>query len=216
MVGDARAMADQLHDRYPGKKLFMMGESMGGAVLMVLATAPHPPPVDGYVVVAPAVWGRAEMNWFLRAGLWVLAETMPELKVTGGGIIRVTASDNREAIRRLSNDPLTIHATRWDTVRGLVNLMDAALASSKHFDVPALFMYGGHDELIPPKATAAVWRALPARVVRAFYPAGYHLLLRDQERIAPIEDIIAWLRRLGDPLPSGADRAAEAWLAKQK
>ena len=45
-----------------------MGESMGAAVLMVLAANPAPPPVDGYVLIAPAVWGRAEMNVFLRAG----------------------------------------------------------------------------------------------------------------------------------------------------
>ena len=39
-----------------------MGESMGAAVLMVLATEPHAPHVEGYVLIAPAVWGRAEMN----------------------------------------------------------------------------------------------------------------------------------------------------------
>jgi hypothetical protein len=77
-------------------------------------------------------------------------------------------------------------------------------------------MYGGHDELIPTQATAATWRALPGGVVRAYYPEGYHLLLRDLHRITPIEDILAWLRRPDTPLPSGADRAAAAWLAKQE
>jgi hypothetical protein len=52
--------------------------------------------------------------------------------------------------------------------------------------------------------------------VRAYYPAGYHLLLRDVERTTPIDDILAWILRPGDPLPSGADRAAAAWLARQK
>ena len=40
--------------------------------------------------------------------------------------------------------------------------------------------------------------------MRAFYPAGYHLLLRDHERITPIDDILAWIRHPGMPLPSGA------------
>ena len=60
-------MALLLRQRYPRAKLILMGESMGAAVLMCLATDPDPPPVDGYVLVAPAVWGRAEMNVFLRA-----------------------------------------------------------------------------------------------------------------------------------------------------
>ena len=63
------------------------------------------------------------------------------------------------------------------------------------------------DELIPDKATTATWRGLPEGPVRAFYPAGYHLLLRDHERITPIDDIRFWIRHPGMPLPSGGDRA---------
>jgi acylglycerol lipase len=214
LVDDAREMARLLRARYPRAKLILMGESMGAAVLMRLAAEARPPSADGYVLVAPAVWGRAEMNLFLRTGLWLLANLIPGFTVTGA-VARRLASDNREAIRRLSQDPLTLHETRFDAVRGLVDLMDAALAAAPHFNAPALFLYGGKDELIPDKATAATWRGLPPGPVRAFYPAGYHLLLRDHERITPIDDILAWMRRPGVPLPSGADRAAAAWLAKQ-
>ncbi len=215
MVNDVRAMVGLLRARYPHVRLYLMGESMGGAVLMQLATEPHPPPVDGYIVIAPAVWGRAEMNVFLRASLWLASNTVPGMRLTGAGIVKVTASDNRAALRRLSTDPLTIHGTRVDAVRGLVDLMDTALAAAPRFQARSLFLYGGHDELIPPRATAATWRALPPGPVRAFYPEGYHLLLRDIDRITPIDDILAWMRDQAAPLPSGADRAAAAWLEKQ-
>lgn len=215
LVDDARDMTLLLRQRYPHTKLILMGESMGAAVLMCLATSPDPPPVAGYVLVSPAVWGRAEMNPFMRAGLWLFANLLPGFKVTGA-IAHVVASDNREAIKRLSEDPLTIHETRFDTVRGLVNLMDAALAAAPKFHAPALFLYGGKDELIPDRATVATWDALPAGPVRAFYPADYHLLLRDHERLEPIDDILAWIARPQDRLPSDAERAAAVWLAKQK
>jgi acylglycerol lipase len=214
LVDDAREMAGLLHRRYPRARLILMGESMGAAVMMRLATEPAPPKVDGYVLVAPAVWGREEMNVFLRASLWLGANVVPGLTLTGR-VARVTASDNREAIRRLSQDPLTIRETRLDTIKGLVDLMDAALAAAPRFQAPSLFLYGGKDELIPDRATAATWRRLPAEPVRAFYPAGYHLLLRDLGRMTPIDDILAWIRRPGVPLPSGADRAAAVWLASQ-
>jgi hypothetical protein len=42
------------------------------------------------------------------------------------------------------------------------------------------------------------------------------LLLRDHERATPIEDILFWMRNPAAALPSGGDRAAEAWLAEQK
>ena len=103
-----------------------------------------------------------------------------------------------------------------DAIAGLVDLMDAAAGRRTAVSIaPALFLYGGHDELVPARATAATWRALPAGPVRAFYPNGYHLLLRDKDRATPIDDILAWMRQTGAPLPSGADRAAAAWLAEQ-
>ena len=212
---DIRVMVRLLRKRYPHTKLILMAESMGAAALMVLATQPDPPLVDGYVLVAPAVWGRANMNPLMRGVLWLADKTVPGLHVTGGGLVKVTASDNRQALIRLSTDPLTIHRTRVDAIKGLVDLMDQAAAAARHFHARALFLYGGHDELVPPRATAATWRGLPPGSVRAFYPNGYHLLLRDKDRAAPVGDILAWIHDPDAPLPSDAQRAAVAWLAEQ-
>jgi alpha-beta hydrolase superfamily lysophospholipase len=172
--------------------------------------------VDGYVLIAPAVWGRSEMNLFMRLSLWLADHTVPGMTLTGRGIVRVTATDNRQALVRLSTDPLTIHGTRVDAIKGLVDLMDRALAAAPQFSAPALVLYGGHDELVPARATAATWRALPDGPVRGFYPNGYHLLLRDKDRGVPIGDILSWIANPGQTLPSGADAAASAWLDAQK
>ena len=215
-TSDARVMIRLLRSRYPHTKLILMAESMGAAALMVLATQPDPPPVDGYVLIAPAVWGRDKMNVFMRASLWVADHTLPGMKLTGGGLVKVTASDNRQALMRLSTDPLTIHATRVDAIKGLVDLMDQALSAAPRFRARALFLYGGHDELVPARATAATWEALPQGPKRAFYPGGYHLLLRDKDRRAPIDDILAWINHPNAPLPSGADHAAAEWIEQEK
>jgi acylglycerol lipase len=214
-IADARVMIQLLHARYPHARLILMGESMGAATLMVLATQRDPPPVDGYVLIAPAVWGRVTMNWLMRASLWLFDHTVPGLTLTGGGIVKVTASNNREALRRLSTDPLTIHGTRVDAIKGLVDLMDQALAAAPHFHAPALFLYGGKDELVPARATAEMWRTLPPGAARAFYDGGYHMLLRDKGREVAIGDILEWIHHPDTPLPSGADTAATGWLDHQ-
>lgn len=215
LVDDARTMAALLHQRYPGVPLYLLGESMGGAVLMLLATSPDPPSAAGYILAAPAVWGRAEMSVLYRATLWFAWETVPGLRVSGAGLVK--ASSNRTALQALGQDPLTIHETRVDVIHGLVDLMSRALAAASHFDKPALVLYGKHDELVPKQAMAAMWRAIPkgAPVRFACYAEGYHLLLRDLDRGLPIADIIAWIRSPAVPLPSGAGRAARAWLARQ-
>jgi acylglycerol lipase len=217
MASDARVMARLLRQRYPGTPLYLMGESMGAAVLMVLATEPHAPSVAGYVLVAPAVWGRTEMNPFLRSVLWIAAHTVPGMLLENRGYVKIKASDNHDAIVRLSEDPLTILKTRVDATQGLVNLMDAALAAAPKFHARALFLYGGKDDLIPKQATLATWRTLPkGAVTLAYYPDHYHLVLRDLDRETPIKDVAAWLKNPAAPLPSGADQAAQAWMRNEK
>lgn len=217
LVDDARVMTALLQQRYPGVPLYLMGESMGAAVLMVLATEPHAPHVAGYVLVAPAVWGRAEMNAFLRGVLWVAVHTVPGMLLENRGYVKITASDNHAALVLLSEDPLTIHKTRVDATAGLVNLMDEALASASRFRPRSLFLYGGKDDLIPKQATLATWRALPkGNATLAYYPEHHHLILRDLGRAAVIDDVVAWMKHPSAPLPSGADQAAMAWMQRQK
>jgi acylglycerol lipase len=211
LVGDARRMALLIRAEHPGTKLYLMGESMGAAVLMCLAASRDPPPVAGYILISPAVWGRSEMNVFERVGLWLMSTTVPGL-TANGSLVKVRASDNRPAIYRLSTDPLTIHDTRWGTVKGLVDLMDSALADSRHIRPPALYLYGGHDELVPKRAARAAERALPSGVRIAYYPHDYHLMLRDLGRQVPIDDIIAWIDNPDGRLPSDAEAAARVWL----
>ena len=163
-TADIRVMVRLLRARYPHTRLILMAESMGAAALMVLATEPDPPKVDGYVLIAPAVWGRPGDELLHARHLVARRPYLAGMALTGRGFVKVTASDNREALIRLSTDPLTIHATRVDAIKGLVDLMDQALRRPPHFHAPALFLYGGHDELVPARATAATWRGCrPAR-----------------------------------------------------
>ena len=218
LVADAAEMARLVRALHPDVPLVLMGESMGAAALMVLATGAQAPEGASYVLIAPAVWGRARMNFVLSGALWLVTTVVPGLAVSRAPVA-IVASDNREALIRLSTDPLTVLNTRMDALGGLVDLMDMALAAAPRMRAPALFQYGGKDELVPKEATASTWRALPRRGAVgpriAYYPNGYHLLLRDLDRTQPIGDIVAWLRDPSAALPSGADRAAEGWLGTQ-
>ena len=129
--------------------LWLVGDSMGGAVVMV-ALAEHPmKEVAGAVLVAPAVWGRAFMNPVERGVLWFLARTIPWYPLTGQGLGRMP-SDNIPMLIRLSRDPLVIKETRVDAVKGLVDLMDEALADAPKLDrQPVLMLYGLNDQIVP-------------------------------------------------------------------
>jgi len=212
LVDEARDEAIQLRAQYPNTKIFIMGESMGGAIGILLGASSSPPPVDGYILSAPAVWGGPSMSPVYRETLRVASFFDPGRRLTGQSV-HVEASDNEAALIAFGEDPLTIHAPRLDHVAGLVSLMGTAQQACKNFSQPALILYGGHDELVPPEAMRHCWQAIPADapVTLAFYPPDYHLIPRDLERATPNADILAFIEGRG--LPSSAPSEATIFLA---
>ena len=210
LVDDLDAMVRLVRERYPDRPLYLLGESMGGAVVMAALARPDSPKVEGAILAAPAVWGRATMDLGKRVGLFVTAHTMPWIKVTGRGL-HITPSDNREMLLALSRDPLVIHETRMDAVWGVVNLMDDALAAAPRLNgTPLLILYGEHDEIIPREAMRTMIASLPPDLTGerkiAIYPKDYHMLLRDLEAKTVWEDVLAWIEAPKAPLSSGADQ----------
>ena len=213
MIDDAAELVAQLRARYPGQRLVLMGESMGGAVAMCLA-ARAPASADAYVLVSPAVWGRAQMDAPVRVALWTAFAVAPGWKLTGQEIpLDIAATDNREALLRLAHDPLTLRGSTVATLRGLVDLMDSAQAAAPRLPANTLMLAGRRDQVVPQAAIAAAWAKTPASVRQALYLNGYHLLLRDQARALVQADVLAWLATPQAWLPSGADINAAAWRA---
>ena len=135
------------------------------------------------------------------------------MALTGRGLgIRV--SDNNAVLRQMARDPLVIKGARVDTVYGLVDLMDEALAAAPRLDVPLLLMYGAHDEVVPRRPVAAFAARLPTEPRHprrlAYYTAGYHLLLRDLDGGVVANDVASWIADPRAPLPSKADAAGSA------
>jgi acylglycerol lipase len=219
LAADAASAAQLLRRRYPRVPLYLLGESMGGAVAVVAMTgerATPVPDVDGIILTAPAVWGRPTMDVLPRLALWAGVRLMPGLTLTGRGL-DIKPSDNIAMLRALSRDPLVIKATRVDTIYGLVELMDAAFASAPLLDVPLLVMYGAKDKIVPKTPIRRFVGNLPPqcrqRARLAWYQDGYHMLLRDLQGPVVIADVASWILTPAAPLPSGADRAAaEAFL----
>ena len=215
MAADARTAAAVIAARHPGVPLYLLGESMGGAVAIVAQAGAPIPEVAGTILSAPAVWARETMPGYQSAALWFFARVIPWGKLSGRGL-RIQPSDNIPMLRALGRDRRVIKRTRVDAIDGLTDLMSAAYAAAPAFDVPALLLYGDKDEIVPRRPTYDLWRGLPpqaeGRQRRALYREGWHMLLRDLQAQSVRDDIAAWIADPSAALPSGADRAAEAAL----
>ena len=212
---DAADALTLLREEYPGRPVYLLGESMGGAIALVTLTRHPDVEVDGAILSAPAVWSRDTMPFYQRWGLLLSSYTVPWLTLTGSNL-DIQASDNIDALIALGRDPLVIKETRIDAMHGLTDLMDEALATAPKFERNALFLYGEKDELVPQDPMLSLWQHLPAAAAgkqrRALYENGWHLLFKDLEAELVIDDVATWMVDQSAPLPSLADRDAEQRL----
>lgn len=208
MTEDLRTVVALVRARHPNALVAVVGESMGGSVAIAAFASPRPPDAHRLILLAPGVWGWSAQGPVNSASLWVTARALGDLAIEPPEFVTRDrfASDNLPELIRNGTDPDSILSTRFDTLYGLVDLMETASNSLGRIAAPTLLMYGADDQIIRKGAMRrALERAGEAPTLRtAWYPDGYHLLNRDLAAEAVYSDVEAWLRAPFAALPSGA------------
>lgn len=206
MRQDLRTAIKLVRERHPDATLTLVGISMGGSVAMTTFGSDDPPEgVDRLILSGPGLRGWGSMNWLYQASLWVSSHVRPGWVVRPPRGVKIEPSDNIEMLRRMMEDPLRMVDNRIDQVYGVVALMEAAHEAAPYLpdDVPTLLTYGAKDIVVPPKATKRSVRMLPDHVRTAYYPDGYHMLLRDLQAETVYGDMWAFMQDPSAKLPSG-------------
>ncbi len=198
---------------HPDVPLYVLGDSMGGAVTVATMVAYRPEEVAAIILVAPAVWARSEMPFYQRFALWLGAHTIPWMKFSGKSL-DIVASDNTDMLREMGKDPLVIKETRVEVLYGLANLMDQAYSFAEALHSNALVLYGQKDEIIPREPVMSFYQRLPGRTEGTqqliLYENGYHMLLRDLQARIVLRDIVGWINRRAGAVTSRQRGAASS------
>lgn len=220
MLEDLRTVVALVRARHPNAIIAVAGESMGGAVGVAAFSSDRPPAADRLILLAPAVWGWSSQGPLNRAGLWVAARALGARAVEAPewAVRVIAASDNWSELIRTGRDPDAIIATRFDTLSGLVDLMERASLNLGRTRAPTLLLYGARDQVITaPAMRLALERAGPAPNLRTgWYADGWHILNRDLQAETMFRDVEGFLRDPAAPLVSGAPPVAPALRARPR
>jgi acylglycerol lipase len=192
LVEDVKECVAQLRKRYPRTPVYVLGESMGGAVTILALTSGALPDVRGVILVAPAVWGGTSLDPLARAMAWAMAHTVPYYTFTGEDL-KIQASDNIPMLRAMYYDPLVIKETRADTIYGLLGLMSDAYDATTQMHAPILVLHGDRDEVVLRPPVEKMVENFSKKAQVKYYPNGYHMLLRDLQAGKVRKDILRWI-----------------------
>ncbi|MEO0393682.1 MAG: alpha/beta fold hydrolase [Pseudomonadota bacterium] len=212
---DTLAALAILADRHPDTPLFLLGESMGGSIAILAATypgppkpyntellilpdpEPRPPVADGMILIAPGILDRPSLSSTERAFLDIGVNLLP-WAMSGRRGVAVLPTDNLALLRAMGKDPLMQREVRFDQVYGLLGTLEAATQQVPNIDLPTLVLFGGQDEILPPKAAEYFAQQTFAQMARGvveteIIPEAYHMILRDRAAAARHERVGAWI-----------------------
>jgi alpha-beta hydrolase superfamily lysophospholipase len=190
-VADIGALIAIARGESPGRRLFLLGHSMGGALALRFALD-RQAEIDGLVLSAPAAALEAASRFELIAGR-ALSVVAPGLGVF---LVDSTAvSRDPEVVRDYESDPLNYHRKLpARTVAELAGAIESFPARLPSLTLPLLVMVGTADRLVPPDAARMVAAEAGSSDKKLIeYEGLFHEVLNEPEQQQVMDDLCAWL-----------------------
>lgn len=177
-----------------GKKIFLLGESLG-ALISFLMAALKPQFFDGLVCISPAFKSRLKFSIldYVKIFLSLLYNPRRQFNMPFDSGMCTRDLD----YQRVMDSDKNVH--RLATSRFLINTALAQIRAQiirNKISIPVLFLLSGEDRLVDTEASIKLFSALKIKEkVIKHYPGMYHALSVEQGREKVFEDILVWLER---------------------
>jgi alpha-beta hydrolase superfamily lysophospholipase len=189
--GDLHAFLNQVRNWEPGLPLFLLGNSLGGLVVLDYALQ-HPTGLAG-VIAAATPLGEVGVPPILMALGRFFSRVLPRFSLNVG-----------MDLSGLARDPAVVEAVLADPLfhrRGTARLsteVTAAIARVQELAgsiaVPLLMLHGSADRMVPPDGSRSFFAKVryPDREFRE-YPNAYHGLFADLDFERVMGDVERWV-----------------------
>ncbi len=180
-------------DENPGKKVFLIGESMG-ALISLSVSLERPELFGGLVCISPAFVSKMKLSALDYAKIFLPLLYNPKKQhempfdsamcTRDVDYQREMDSDERE--HRFATSKLLLEIARAQ-VRVIVH--------KKRIKDPVLFLIAGEDKLVDPGVSKQIFGGLGSKDKTIVdYPAMYHALSIDTGREKVFADILGWIK----------------------
>jgi acylglycerol lipase len=177
---DVQSALKTLHGAYPGVPIFLVGESMGGAIAME-ATARYPKLVDGLISAVPSSDRYQKLSSEVVVGMHFIRDPDKPINVAPEVINRCTT--NTVLREKMKAEPTNHMKLSPKELKQFESFMkgnyDAAHLIEK---TPVLMLAGFKDKLVKPEGTIELFNSLstPDKLLMVVGD-GEHLLLEENQ-----------------------------------
>jgi len=193
-LDDQQRLLELICAAHPGKPLFLLGHSMGGAIVARLVQT-RPAAVSGIVLSAPGIRVAGNLFPILRHLAWLVSQLWPRLRLVRIGSRNL--SRDPAVVQDFRDDPLVYHGkfparTGAEILATGQQILDAAAT----LRVPLLLLHGTGDRVTDPGGSQLLFdRAAAVDKSLKLYPGLYHDLFHEPEHPQITAEVLDWLTR---------------------
>ena len=191
---DICRLHDIIHEKNADKKIFLIGESLGGLISFLTATdKPHL--FDGLICISPAFKSKLKVSFadYIKILFFLICNPKRQLNMpfTSGMCTRdinyqkIMDMDKRE--HRLASARLLFET--------LVAQVKSGILKDK-IKIPLLFLIPGEDKMVDSRVSKGIFNGISAKDKTLIeYPGMYHALSIDLDRGKVFADILNWAQK---------------------
>lgn len=156
-LADIKQTVLMLKNKYPGAPIFLLGESMGGAVALRFS-AENPGMISGLISSVPSGDRWSGLGSDLKVGLHVLAGGFDSRFDVGSHVMKHAAKSDEALRARWSSDPSSRKEFSANELIAFQNFMNKNNETARKLkDTPVLIIQGQHDKLVKQSGSFNVW-----------------------------------------------------------
>ena len=191
---DLRVLIAIIKKENPGKKIFLVGESMGGLIAFIFA-AKEPQLLSGAVCLVPAFGSAMKFPAYYYPQILgsLLYNSKKQFKMPFNAQMCTKDAQYQKVMD--ANPAEHRFATSSLLINILIEQIRALILKNKQ-TIPLLFMTSGKDYLVDEDLVRKVFRSMKARDKEIIeYPELLHALSIELERQKVFDDILNWINK---------------------
>ena len=193
-VKDLQLFTELVRKEEKGKKIFMVGHSMGGQVL-INYLAKVKPPVDGFITSSANIRMALNIPWLKKMLAFKLSGLFPNLSLPNE-IDPKWISRDTEVVRAYKKDPYVSKNITLKLAAALMQNQEKIMGMAAHIAIPALILHAGDDHICAKEGSAEFFHRLKSDDKDfKIYDGFYHELFNEYGKEEVFRDMEEWMAR---------------------